>query len=231
VFLSLLSLHGLCQDSPATEKKDLDLFHQDIEMKKGDRKTIRIDMKGIYLKKPDISVHKNALVVEVQNDVVELGSAPLSHMIDVGAKLVTSGEKGEQVDIRDIIVENEDKTIILHYIVYDLCNVDEGSYVSLDVEVFDGHLKGFVSAMIVDLEAFTIQCTDKESETFIPREQHGACESHDSKVWVFGGKRTIDKTDIVMNDIMMYDATKNAWKSVNPSSGSKPTPRFGHVMF
>jgi hypothetical protein len=29
---------------------------------------------------------------------------------------------------------------------------------------------------------------------------------------------------------MEYDANKNTWKSIAPSSGSKPQPRFGHVM-
>lgn len=231
VFLALLSLQGFCQDSTAPAKTNGELYHQDIEMKKGDRQSVQIDIKKLISQKPDISVHKNALVVEVQNEVLELGTSPVSHMIDVGAKLVTSVERGEQVDIKDIIVEKETKTMILHYIVYDLCNVDESSHVLLDIEALDGHFKGFVSAMIIDLEAFSIQCTDKESETFVAREQHGACEAHDSKVWVFGGKRTIDKTDTAMNDVMVFDTTNNAWKTINPSSGSKPAPRFGHVMF
>lgn len=34
-----------------------------------------------------------------------------------------------------------------------------------------------------------------------------------------------------MNDIMVYDATKNNWKSITPSSGTNPTPRFGHILF
>ena len=34
-----------------------------------------------------------------------------------------------------------------------------------------------------------------------------------------------------MNDIMVYDASKNNWKSINPSTGTKPTPRFGHILF
>lgn len=148
----------------------------------------------------------------------------------MGAKIVTKGDEGESVDIKDIIDQSTGKPIILHYIIYDFCNVDEKSYVSIDIEALDGKFQGFVGAVVMDLEAFSIKCTDKESETFIPREQHGSCEAWDSKIWVFGGKRTVKKETVVLGDIMEYDANKNTWKSISPSSGSKPQPRFGHVM-
>lgn len=95
----------------------------------------------------------------------------------------------------------------------------------------DGEFTGFVSVSLINLESFRIKCTDKNSDTFVPRELHGSCESFDSKVWVFGGKQTVGKKDIALNDIMMYDANKNSWKAIIPSSGNKPTPRFGHVFF
>lgn len=130
-------------------------------------------MKDLYRQKPDISVHKNALVIEVQNEVLDQGSSLLMHLIDVEAQMVTADGASEPVDIKDIIVEQE-KNVILHYIVYDLCNVDQNSFVSLNIEALDGKFQGYVGALIVDLEAFSIKCTDKESETFLPREQHGA---------------------------------------------------------
>ena len=81
----------------------------------------------------------------------------------------------------------------MHYVVYDLCNADESAYITLDIEATDGKFEGFISATFVDLKVFSIECTDKESEKFVTREQHGACESWDSKIWVFGGKRNVDK--------------------------------------
>ena len=219
------------QETSETEEDNKELFHQDIQLEKGDNKNVKIYMKSLFAQKPDISVHKNAVVVEVQNQQLEKGNTPVSHVLDVGAKMTTSDDLGEAVDIKDIILDNDDKTMILHYIVYDLCNVDENSYISLDIEAMDGKYTGFVSASIVDLESFSIQCTDKESETFLTREQHGACESWDSKIWVFGGKRNVKKSELALNDIMVLDADKNSWRHITPTSGSKPTPRFGHVMF
>lgn len=187
-------------------------------------------MKSIFQNKPDLSVDKNVVVIEVQNEVISQGTSSLEHIIDVEAKMVASAIPAAGVDIKDIVVQKDGKNMILHYIVYDLCNVDKDAFISLDIVALDGKFKGYVGALIVDLESFSIKCTDKESETFLPREQHGACESWDSKIWVFGGKRNVKKTEEVLNDIMVLDVTKNSWKTVTPSSGSKPTPRFGHVM-
>ena len=206
------------------------MFHQDIELIGKSHKNIDIYLKPILAKQPDLSVHKNTFVVQIQNEVVSRGDTPLNHLIDVSAKLVSNSLKGDAVDIKDIVIEKEGKDIILHYAVYDMCNIDDGSYISLHIEAHDGEFNGFVSMIVVNLEAFSIKCIDKDSETFIPREQHAACETWDKKVWVFGGKRTIGKKEQSLNDLMVYDADKNTWKSVKPSYGQKPSARSGHTM-
>ena len=157
-----------------TTEKSTELFHQDLQLNKGDEIKVDILMSTVFVQVPDLSVHKNAIVVEIQNEVLDTGNSPLSHLLDVEAQLVIDGEILETVDIRDVIVEKEEETMILHYVVYDLCHMDEHSYISLRIEALDGKFQGFVSMEVIDLEAFSIQCTDKESETFIPREQHGA---------------------------------------------------------
>lgn len=182
-------------------------------------------------KKPDLSVHKNTLVIQVKNEVLDQGSLPIEELIDVESQLFLKGDMKERVDIKDVIVERDGKKFILHYIIYDLCHFNKDAYINLKIQAFDGSFTGFISAAFTELSAFSIKCIDKESETFIPREQHGSCESWDSKIWVFGGKRTVGKSEEAMNDIMVYDATKNNWKSIRPSSGTNPTPRFGHILF
>lgn len=140
-----------------------------------------------------MSVNKNTLVIQVQNEVLSTGDTLLEDLIDVESQLYVNDKMIERVDIKDIIVTNDGKTMIIHYIVYDLCNFNKDSYINLKIQAFDGSFSGFISALFTNLETYSIKCIDKESETFVPREQHGSCESWDSKIWVFGGKRTIGK--------------------------------------
>lgn len=191
---------------------------------------MNIYLGSILSERPDLSVHKNTLVVQVQNKVLNKGATPLNHLIDVSAKLVSANYEEEPVDIKDIVVQKEDADMILHYIVYDMCNVDSSSYVQLHLEATDGDFEGFVSMIIVDLEAFSIKCTDKESEKFISREQHTACETWDKKIWVFGGRKSVGKDLVAMNDLMFYDADLNKWNGVKPTHGQQPSARYGHVM-
>ena len=186
---------------------------------------------SILSKKPDLSIHKNTLVIQVQNEVISSGNTPLEDLIDVESQMYVDGKMIEKVDIKDVVVQKDGKNMILHYIVYDLWHFNKDSYINLKIQVFDGSFTGFVSAVFTNLETYSIKCIDKESEIFIPREQHGSCESWDSKIWVFGGKRTVSKKEVAMNDVMVYDAIKNSWKSIIPSSGQTPTPRFGHILF
>lgn len=144
-------------------------------------------------KVPDLSVNKNTLVIQVKNEVLSQGSRDLEDLIDVESQLFLKGKMKERVDIKDVIVDRDGSKYILHYIIYDLCHFKKDSYINLKIQALDGSFKGFVSAAFTELSAFSIKCIDKESETFIPREQHGSCESWDSKIWVFGGKRTVGK--------------------------------------
>ena len=144
-------------------------------------------------KRPDLSVHKSTLVIQVRNEVKSKGKTDVEELIDVESQLYLKGNLKERVDIKDVIVDKDGKTSILHYIIYDLCNFNKDSYINLRIRATDGSFEGFVSAQFTELNAFSIKWIDKESETFIPREQHGSCESWDSKIWVFGGKQTIGK--------------------------------------
>lgn len=67
-----------------------------------------------------MSVEKNTLVIQVQNEVISKGNSEYNHLIDVEVQLVTPNVKDEKIDIKDVIIEDNGKTLILHYIVYDL---------------------------------------------------------------------------------------------------------------
>ena len=52
-----------------------------------------------------------------------------------------------------------------------------------------------------------------------------------NKVWVYGGRRNVDKQIVVMDDIMHFDSTKNKWHKGVDNSRVKPKARYAHVMF
>ena len=66
-------------------------------------------MKDLLSQKPDASIQKNAVVVQVQNTVIEKGKSPMLHLLDVAAKMTTKGDPGESVDIKDILTKDGDK--------------------------------------------------------------------------------------------------------------------------
>lgn len=173
-FLILLLVFTHAEDSDGSKTNSDEVFHQDIELAGGNKKNIDIQLKPILAKFPDLSVHKNTIVVQVQNSVISKGDTPLAHLVDVTSKLVSTGLTADAIDIKDIVVQRDGTDMILHYIVYDMCNIDTNSYISLNIEAHAGKIEGFVSVLMVNLEAFSIKCVDKESEIFLPREQHAA---------------------------------------------------------
>jgi hypothetical protein len=69
------------EDSTEKEQKTNEVFHQDFTISKGDNKNFKIYLSDIFKKKPDISVHQNAIAIEVQSEVLSRGNSPLSHML------------------------------------------------------------------------------------------------------------------------------------------------------
>ena len=193
------------EDTSNRVKKEI--LHEETKMQKNDDMYYTINMKDIFTKQIELNTSKNLIVIHVQNEIVESGNSTFDNLIDVSVNVESQGFKESDVDIRDVIIKNsESKDIILHYIVYDLCNLDLTSKINLKIEALDGKFIGFISAEIIDLSPFSIEWIDKQSETFIPREQHAACETWDGTVWVFGGKRNEKKDEILMNDLMSFDS-------------------------
>lgn len=160
--LLLCMMGGLAQnDTTSPTGKSDEVFHKDIELSGGSSKSIDISLKSLLADRPELSVHKNTIVVQIQNEVITRGDTPVSHLIDVSTKLVSKDYESETVDLKDIVVEKDNSTMILHYAVYDMCNIDDSSYITVKVEAKDGTFRGFVSMIVVDLEAFSIKCIEK----------------------------------------------------------------------
>lgn len=177
-----------------------------------------------------MSSKKNVVEIQIQNNIISKGNSTLSHLIDVSAQVIHFNNKDVPVDIKDVINKEGDQDVIIHYVVFDLCNLDSDSVIDLKITALDGEAKGFVTAEIADISPFSIECIDKASETFLPREQHGACETWDGSIWVFGGIRNVGKKEIVLDDIMTYDSKLKQWRTVKPSKNAEPIGRYGHSM-
>ena len=200
-------------------------------MKKGEEHSYKIPISDIYAKEPNLDPSKNMMVLKVQNEIILKGDSHPKHIVDVST-FVSNGNNGEEsVDIKDIIFEDEGTYTVLHYIVYDFWNLDEKSSININIAALDGEIVGFAKANIIDITPFSIQCIAKTSETFKPREQHGAWETWDGSVWVFGGKRNVDKEEEILDDIQRFDSKEREWKTIKPSKRTTPAARFGHVQF
>jgi hypothetical protein len=199
-------------------------------LKKGDIESFNLPLKNVFDKISDLDSTRNLIVVQIQNEVINSGNSSLEHLIDVTAQVVNGGKEEDPVDIRDVILKESGKETILHYIIYDLCNIDKDSKIEIEVKALDGEFTGFISAEIVDMAPFSAQCLSKDSEIFRPRQQHAACETWDGSVWVYGGKHSVEKSNEILGDIMTFDSLQKTWRTIKPSTNSEPVPRFGHVM-
>lgn len=91
------------------------------------------------------------------------------------------------------------------------------------------------------MKDFYINCASSESDYYEPREFHGACESLNQHIYVFGGiklgqsySNTTDKINQnieVLGDIIFLDKTNNKWKKIEANQQNRPVPRYGHSLF
>lgn len=132
-------------------------FHKNLKMVKGDEFVVTIPISDVF-KFPNIGTDKNVIEIQVQNEVLEKGKTNINHLVDVKAQLFSNDtHKDEPVDIKDIINTEEGKEYIIHYIVYDLCNLKNSSKVELTLQAFDGKFDGYITAEVVNLQPFSVE--------------------------------------------------------------------------
>ncbi len=78
-------------------------------------------------------------------------------------------------------------------------------------------------------------CTHPDSDSFHPRQNHGACSDPDGNLWVFGGMYNVGEREVYLNDVMKLTKIQEKgkleriWKKA-PAKGNAPAPRYGHVQ-
>ena len=162
----------------------------------------------------------------------------IESVIDVFAKINAPGYPNEFIDIKDTFpIVEEDNSIrkIYHYIIYDLCylrkEVINPATIHLKFTSLKGEIKSEINAKIVEFKTIKIKWVDPDGDWFLPREDHASCQTWDQRVWVFGGRRSIDKEFSPIDDVMYFDSRMNKWTKGKNNNNLKPKARYGHVMF
>ena len=125
--------------------------------------------------------------------------------------------------------------MIYHYVVYDMCylthQLTQLPTIDLKFRALSGDMRTEFEAKVVEFKNLKINCVDPDGDWFMPREDHGSCQTWDQKVWVYGGRRNVGKDNIVvMDDVMRFDSSLNRWFKNAENGKIKPKPRYGHVM-
>lgn len=181
---------------------------------------------------------RHAILIEIQSYPVDPKNVNMEHTVDVFARMNAPGHLNEFIDIKDtfpIMNRDNEADMIYHYIIYDLCYLShqllEIPSIELKFVSLSGEVKTNFEAKVVEFKNLKINCVDPDSDWFLPREDHGSCQTWDQKVWVYGGRRNIGKEIVVMDDVMHYDSRLNRWFKGESNSRLKPKARYGHVMF
>ena len=199
---------------------------------------VKLDLTDIGVNNTlDVS-KSHVIMIEIQSYPAEPDRVNMEHVIDVSSKMNAPGHLDEFIDIKDtfpVLSEEEDAKMIYHYVVYDLCylghQLRETPSIELKFKSLNGEINSKLEAKVVEFKNLKINCVDPDSDWFLPREDHGSCQTWDQKVWVYGGRRVKDKDIIAMDDVMKFDSKLNRWFKAKENSHLKPKARYGHVMF
>lgn len=109
--------------------------------------------------------------------------------------------------------------------------MSETPTIDLKLKALNGTVTSTIDAKVVQFPNLKINCVDPDSDWFLPREDHGSCQTWDQKVWVYGGRRNVGKDIVVMDDVMHYDSKLNRWFKGQENSRIRPKARYAHIMF
>ena len=70
---------------------------------------------------------KHILIIEIESEIVSLGGRNYEDSLSVNAKFNIPGEGLDFVEISSSLVQVDGRDVIYHYMVYDLCHLDESS--------------------------------------------------------------------------------------------------------
>lgn len=109
--------------------------------------------------------------------------------------------------------------------IYDLCNAKVNTIFKMLITAVSGDYKVNIIARIEKTEKFKILCQNSEqSDVFLPRQDHGACQTWNNRLYVFGGRRNVDDKTYYMNDIFKLEQDNKRWHNHSPKKGDAPAP-------
>lgn len=180
---------------------------------------------------------KHIVVIEIENDINDLGGKVSSNLPkDYRDAILVQSQMDNQVqgqtftNIVPSMVEIEGRKVLYHYMIYDLCQLKATSVVNIKVTVNSGSYNGKIIARIDKVEKFKIICPAANSDVFMPRQDHGSCQSYDKNLYVFGGQYKVGDRVQYLNDVMRFDTVKKQWTNISPTKGDAPSPRSGHLQ-
>lgn len=184
------------------------------------------------------TLQSHMILIEVESYPDDPEKVDMREVIDVYAKMNAPGHPNEFIDIKDtfpVIEANQTVKMVYHYIIYDLCylksETKEPATIHIKFKSLKGEVLSHINAKVVEFKTLKINCVDPTGDWFLPREDHTSCQTWDKKIWVYGGRRNVDKEIVVMDDIMHFNSLTNKWHKGADNSRVKPKARYAHVMF
>lgn len=100
---------------------------------------------------------KSVIVIEVENEILGLGDRTYQDAVTVIANYKRP-HNSTQVSVTPSLVTIEGRETIYHYLIYDLCQVDEESSIDITIRNNGGRFSGYISVRIDKVEKFEIIC-------------------------------------------------------------------------
>ena len=137
--------------------------------------------------------------------------------------------------LKPSLVQLQERKVLYHYTVFDLCDVTDKSQISFEIQAYYGKFKGKIIARVDEVQKFGIICPKLGSgKAFESRQHHASCKSYDDSVWIFGGMRNVGGKEVFLNDLFKVSNedsnSQPLWKDKTPAKGDRPAPRYGHTM-
>jgi hypothetical protein len=119
-----------------------------------------------------------------------------------------------------------------YYLLFDMCYVTVDSVLQISIIKQSGKHSLEVNVHIDRIQDFNVNCLAPESDAFLSRQYHGACETFNHNIWTFGGKGAPNENGTqILNSLAYYTDSENKWVSVEPQSKIVPEPRFALGLF
>ena len=135
----------------------MQITEQHYKLVKDEEKLFKLPMSDIFSNQ-NITKYKNVIEIQFQSNISKRGSSPMQHLVDVKAQVAyDEDKKDDPVDIKDILRNETGQDIILHYIVYELCDLTLDSTIELTIKMLDGEAEGFYIVKVIDTDPFSIQ--------------------------------------------------------------------------